>query len=247
MGEIVSIYEPYIIPGEGGLGENLEEIKAELRRNIYDTMESYSLMPRKFVSIGSAGELRAYDSEGRVTGIVNGEIREEIPYSMYDEETETVIIFPAIGSYHYEILGIGEGTYSLKIASVEYGNNTTFAATDVPTTADAVHQYNVDWDALSRGEEGVTVQCDSDGDAMFEYTFASDNTLASGEFLAHTLPDMDGNGIVGIEDIVFVSGRYGSREGEPLWDPKADLAQTYGKIDIFDLVTIAARYGEKTP
>jgi hypothetical protein len=184
--ELYQTYEPYIIPGEGGLGENFEEIKAELRRHIYDTMESYSLMPREFVAIGSVGELRVYDSEGRVTGIVNGEIREEISYSMYDEDTETIIIFPAIGSYHYGILGIDEGTYSLRITSVEYGNMMTFTATDIPTSLGATHQYTIDWDALSLGEEGVTVQADSNDDGVFEHTFNSDSELTQSEYVIAT-------------------------------------------------------------
>jgi len=184
--KLYETYKPYIIPGVGGLGENFEKIKAELRKHIYDVMESYSLMPRKFVRIGSVGELRVYDSEGRVTGIVNGEIREEIPYSMYDEETETIIIFPAIGFYRYEIVGIDEGTYSLNIAYVEYGNTTTFTATDIPTTSNVVQQYTVNWDALSLGEEGVTVMVDADGDGVFEHTFTSDSELTHGEFIIAT-------------------------------------------------------------
>jgi len=45
----------------------------------------------------------------------------------------------------------------------------------ISTSANAIREYTVDWAAFSRGEEGVTVQIDSDGDGIFEHTFASDS------------------------------------------------------------------------
>jgi hypothetical protein len=53
-----------------------------------------------------------------------------------------------------------------------------------------VHQYTIDWDALSEGEEGVTVQIDSDGDDEFEDTFTSDSELTHDEFLHETIPQL---------------------------------------------------------
>jgi parallel beta-helix repeat protein len=184
--KLYETYKPYIMPGQGGLGENFGKIKADLRKHVYDIIDSYSLMPLKFVRIGSVGELRVYDSEGRVTGLVKGEIREEIPYSMYDEETETITIFPAIDSYYYKILGIDEGTYGLEITSVEYENTTTFTATDIPISTNAIHEYAINWTALSLGEEGVNVQIDSDGDGVFEHTFTSDSELTQQEYVIAT-------------------------------------------------------------
>jgi hypothetical protein len=35
-------------------------------------------------------ELRVYDSQGNVSGLVHGEIKEELPNSTYDDETNTV-------------------------------------------------------------------------------------------------------------------------------------------------------------
>jgi hypothetical protein len=58
-----------------------------------------------------------------------------------------------------------------------------FTATEIPTSPSAIHQYAVDWNALSLGEQGVTVQVDSDGDGVFEHTFASDGELTASEFI----------------------------------------------------------------
>jgi len=130
----------------------------------------------------SPGELRVYDSGGRVTGLVNGEVKEEIPYSVYNDGT-IIIICSSPGSYRYEVEGTGEGSYGLELISVGEGETITFTATDIPTASGAVHQYTIDWDALSRGEEGVTVQVDSDGDGITDYTLKAGNVLTGDEFL----------------------------------------------------------------
>lgn len=61
------------------------------------------------------------------------------------------------------------------------------------------------------------------------------------------LGDINDDRVVDILDIVAIASIYNCKEGELKWNPEADLAQPYGKIDIFDLVTVAAHYGEKTP
>ncbi len=56
----------------------------------------------------------------------------------------------------------------LVITSVDDEQVTNFATVDIPTVLGAVQRYNGDWDALSLGEERVTVRIDADGDGMFD-------------------------------------------------------------------------------
>ena len=51
------------------------------------------------------------------------------------------------------------------------------AATDIPETTGAIHQYTIDWETLSQGGEGVTVQIDLDGDGTFELTITTNSTF----------------------------------------------------------------------
>ena len=62
--------------------------------------------PRIVGEVHSPVELRLYDWQGRVTGVVNGEVMNEIPNSSYYENTVT--IFSPIDSYRYDIVGTGE-------------------------------------------------------------------------------------------------------------------------------------------
>ena len=141
----------------------------------------------QIVRFHSPGELRVYDSQGRVTGLVNGEVKEKIPGSVYDNVINVVTIFSPSDSYLYEVVGTGIGTYGLDVTSIEERDATTFTATDIPTTPGAIHQYTIDWAALSQGEKGVTVKIDSNGDGVFEKRVIADNKLSQEE-LTPTLP-----------------------------------------------------------
>ena len=118
------------------------------------------------IEVKSPVELRVYDSQQQVTGLVSGEVKHHLPRSVYDNGIVTVF-FPT-GSYRYEVVGVDEGTYALEINSIKEGETNSLTLTDIPTSAKVVHEYSVDWSALAKGEKGVTVKIDSDGDGTFE-------------------------------------------------------------------------------
>ena len=134
--------------------------------------------------VESPVELRVYDSEGRVSGLVNGAMVNEIPGS--ECFNNTVIVHYPVESYGFEVVGADEGSYRLTITTVAESGNTAFTAIDIPTSVNAVHQYTIDWIALFLGEDGVTVMVDSDGDGVFERSFTTGSVLTSDEFILKT-------------------------------------------------------------
>jgi hypothetical protein len=98
---------------------------------------------------------------------------------------------PITGNYDVLLFGTSTDTYSM-IACDRFATQDTvsFMATDIPTSSNVTHQYTIDWDALSQGEEGVTLQVDSDGDGDFENTFTADAELTQDEFLHETIPQL---------------------------------------------------------
>jgi len=74
-----------------------------------------------------------------------------------------------------------------------------------------------------------------------------DNILVIGAVKIKRLGDINGDNQIDICDVVSIASIYGCREGEPNWNPFADIAPPYGKIDIFDLVTCTYHYGERYP
>ena len=184
----------------------------------------------------SPGEFRVYDSEKRVTGLVSGEVKEEIPNSIYNDESKTVVIFSPSDTYRYEVVGTNEGKYGLTIASVTDGQATTFTATEVSTSTNAVHQYDVDWVVLSEGNQGVTVQMDSDGDGTFEKTITTGATLTTEKEYSW---DINSDGMVDIFDFTIVGKHFGE-EGEGIvGDVNKD-----GVVDMVDLMLVGSHFGE---
>ena len=131
----------------------------------------------QIIGLHSPAELRVHDSKGQVAGLVQGEIRNEIPGAYY--YGETVVIFAPSDSYRYEIVGTDAGAYGLTVFSVADGEEATFVATDISISPQATHQYTIiDWDALSNGEEAVTVQIDANGDGTFEKILVVDDRFS---------------------------------------------------------------------
>jgi len=143
------------------------------------------------IEVFSPMELRVYDSHSRITGLLDGELKEEILFSVVEEEGKSVTVFYPFDSYHYELVGTDTGNYGLAVTSVEGGESATFTANGIPTASGATHLYTVDWDALSQGEDGVTIQIDSDGDGEFEDTITEDNELTGDEFILQTATTID--------------------------------------------------------
>jgi hypothetical protein len=65
---------------------------------------------------------------------------------------------------------------------------------------------------------------------------------------SHGLPgDIDGDGRVTLPDLVLLAHAYGSRPGDPNWNPNADIAEPWGVIGLTDLVTLAVYYNRSRP
>ena len=82
--------------------------------------------------------------------------------------------------------------------------------------------------------------------AAFPYAWVdddpSDDTLLSDKVTVPVPGDINNDGIVDIMDVLIASLAFGSRPGDPNWNPEADLVND-GLIDIMDLVTIGVNFG----
>ena len=59
-----------------------------------------------------------------------------------------------------------------------------------------------------------------------------------------TIPgDLNGDGTVGLDDLVMLAQAYGCRPGDPNWNPVADINGD-GVVDLADLVILVQHYGQ---
>jgi len=209
---------------------------------------SIEYAPAQMFYLDCPANLYVTDPLGRHVGVdpSTGEVVNEIPGAVYtgpgSEPQVIVIPNPLDGNYAVEVIGTDQGNYSLTTQFVTLQETMAFAATDILTSANTIHRYTIDWTALSLGEEGVTVQVDSDGDGVFEHTFASDSELTRSEYLA-ALGDLNGDGKVDMRDLSIVALAFGSYPRDPRWNPIADVNKD-NKINMKDMVIICKNFGK---
>lgn len=70
------------------------------------------------------------------------------------------------------------------------------------------------------------------------------NVFIYGQVKIKMVGDVDGDGKIGIYDVVLATSIYGSQVGDPYWNPEADGAPPWGIINIYDIVVITSVYGQ---
>lgn len=159
-------------------------VEPSLVQKILDKLLDVVTGKLDIVMIHSPGEFRIYDSQGHIAGLLNEEIKLEIPGSAYKDGT--LLICPATDSYRYVVVGTEHGTYGLCITHATEDEALTFTATNIPISTSSVHQYTINWYAVARGEKGVTIQIDANGDGTFENTLNAGDELTHDDFVSAT-------------------------------------------------------------
>lgn len=144
----------------------------------YDDQPTYPELGQKLSHahghiISSSGpvDLRARDSQDRITGRVGETLEQGIPNAWYNRfRNRITLLFPA-DALHYQIVGREDGAYGLQaVAEPEMeaeawsdsdSTAASFALADVPIEVGAVHEYAVDWES---GGKTATRRIDADGD-----------------------------------------------------------------------------------
>ena len=83
-------------------------------------------------------------------------------------------------------MGTDNGEYGLAAGLFQGEESTVFNAEHIPVSGSTVHRYAIDWAMLSKSEDGVSVQADTDGDGAFEYSMVADSQLTRDEYLVVT-------------------------------------------------------------
>jgi 3',5'-cyclic AMP phosphodiesterase CpdA len=226
------------------LTQQIDGLKFVVNNN-YNT--TYEKMPWvHIIDLNSPGELRVYGSDGKVTGLVDGEMKSEIPYSLYVPETETVFLFGDMKQditegIKTQVVGSYSATYDLSFSLQENEEEKARVfADDIPTDSKTTHQFSVNWQTLSEGDRGVNVQFDENADGQFEKSLDYGSLVTANLLLADA-----GNDYTGIEgsEIAF-DGSNSSSSGSSIvlyeWD-----FDNNGIYDLSSIVPTASHiYGD---
>lgn len=166
-----------------GLTEEFQRSNTKrLKEFFIDGLTTYKneLPSRKKVWL-SGCTLSVFDANGHVTGFVNNQQTEEIPNSIYDHNTESIVIFLPDVNYDYVVRGTDSSPYKLKIVSHSNTNTTSFRGERIPLETNVTHRYIIDWETISQGEDGVTVRIDRNDDNNVDQIVVSDANLVGYE------------------------------------------------------------------
>ena len=129
-------------------------------------------LDKENISLCSPGVLRIIDEEGRVTGFVGADLIDEIPTVVYDTEAGKAAVVHLIDQrFRYQVVGTEEGVYTLYIDKTTQDDVVTVQLKNVPLLLGEVYTYSIDWQAVRRGEKGVQVEIDREGDGTPEEVF----------------------------------------------------------------------------
>jgi len=64
-------------------------------------------------------------------------------------------------------------------------------------------------------------------------------------FTIFLLGDINGDGIINVLDAILLAKAFGSKPGDPNWDPRADLNKD-NAVNVLDAIILAANFGKKT-
>jgi hypothetical protein len=143
--------------------------------------------------LNSPAEHYIVDSTGNKTGIVDGEIVEEIPFSWYDVEKEQVIVLGHLDDYEVVVNGLNEGVYGLNVFENTGNEMVEFNGTAIPTTVNESHVFTLNSTLLSEGNNGVKIEIDDNGNGTADKVIYANNSLSGTQFIAlQTLQDSEG-------------------------------------------------------
>lgn len=218
---------------------------------IMNAVYTYAVQPTPiewtFVMITNPhGEVVLTDPQGQSVGTSVNEIPEAICAEVdldEDGDLDKLILIPNLidGDYVITLNGTEVGSYSMTARFVTWRKVFGFNATGILISSGTLHQYTIDWAALSQSEECVTVQVDSYGDGVFECTLTSDSNLTQSEYLA-VICDVNADGKVDMGDIALAAQAFGSSKGDVRWNPKPDIIAD-NRVDLRDVGQIARLFG----
>jgi len=156
-----------------GIGKYTSQIaKDDIEKLIDKIVDEYLKELKETIEGKCPISIRVYNSKGNITGLINGNVKQDVPLSFYCNNTIT-IFFPN-DTYVTEVVGTDNGTYGLDITSVENGTSQTFARTNVSISTNVTHRYIINWSTYESN-----FQIDSDGDGIFEHNITLQPPVAS--------------------------------------------------------------------
>ena len=126
--------------------------------------------------------------------------------------------------------------------STEYSLEATASAAKTVASGDLASDLDTPRNNL---RQVATLQADSDGDGWTDDKEAFITTDPLVACLTNGWPpDVNSNGIVGIDDVFFAASRFAATTGDPGYTQRVEIGSQNGSIQIDDVFAFASRFGQ---
>ncbi|MCK4434951.1 hypothetical protein KAU92_05620, partial [Candidatus Bathyarchaeota archaeon] len=123
-----------------------------------------------------------------------------------------------------------------------YANGTATSTTLVLLCGNNSKKVTITWNTTGWSKGNYTISAYAE--PVPGETDLSDNNFTDGWIFVTIPGDVDGDRDVDIYDVVKITGIYGSKRGDPQFNPNSDLDDD-GQIKIYDVVRCTSHYEQE--
>jgi subtilisin family serine protease len=190
--------------------------------------------------------------EGVVTVSFNAEniripfLFEELPSQVHDVSVVNVVPSKTVasGSVTLDVIVANQGDYAESFNVTVYANTTTLGTVQSTVTSGSNATLALIWDTSSFAYGNYTLSATAQ--LPPNETNNADNPPIT-SWVVVTIPgDINGDFKVDLTDLQILAAAYGSKPGDPNWNPNADIDNT-GTVSLLDLLTLSQHYGQHYP
>ena len=137
-----------------------------------------------------------------------------------------------------------QGNFTETINVTVYANTTIATSQNITLTSGSSTSITLTWNTTGFAYGNYTISAYAwpvPGE-----TNTANNTYTDGTIIVTIPGDINGDFTVGLKDLVILADAYGSKPGDPKWNPNADIAGN-GVVGLSDLVILAQHYGQHYP
>jgi len=139
---------------------------------------------------------------------------------------------------------LNEGDFTETFNVTVYANTTTIQTETLTLTSQSFTTLTFTWNTAGFAIGNCTISAVAD--TVLGETDTADNNFTGGWVFVTIPGDLNGDFKVSLADLVTLAIAYGSRPGDPRWNPNADIDGN-GVVGLSDLVILANHYGQQFP
>jgi subtilisin family serine protease len=190
--------------------------------------------------------------EGIITVTFNME-NVRIPFFFYElpSEVHEVSVIKAVpsktvasGNVTVDVTVTNQGDYTETFNLTAYANTTTLGTMQTTLTSGSNSTLTFIWDTASFPKGNYTLSAIAP--LLSNETKNTDNPPITSWVVVTITSDIDGDFKVGLTDLHILAAAYGSKPGDPNWNPNADIDNS-GTVNLPDLFTLSQNYGQHYP